>query len=282
MKKYFISIVLSAASFAANADSIPVDTAFEADPYFILMGEADRAIADSAWSEAAARLRDALEIKPDHPSNALLLNNLAHVYTHLGMDSLAIDTYGRGLDIAPHMTTLLNGRGRLLLSMGHDAEALDDFSTIISVDSLNTDARYYHGMLSLYRGRLDEAENDFNVLNRIVPKSIDTAIALSTLYALSGRERQAIPYLERLIADEPSPEYFATLAGCRLALGDLTEASEAIGEGLRRYPSDPELYSYRAWLNRDRFRSDEARKDAEKAIRLGANPLKVADLFNKR
>lgn len=281
MRKFFLFIILAAAAVNALAEE-PADTTFEADPYFILMGEADRAIADSAWTEAAARLRDALEVKPDHPSNSLLLNNLAKAYTYLGMDSLAVDAYDRGLEIAPHMTTLLNGRGRLLLSMGRDKDAAEDFATIIEVDSLNTDARYYHGMLSLYSGNLAEAERDFNVLAGVIPKSTDTAIALGTLYALSGRERQAIPYLERLIKDEPSPEFFASLAGCRLALGDLTEASEAIGEGLRRYPSDPELYYYRAWLNRDRFRLDEAHKDAEKAVRLGANPLKVADLFNKR
>lgn len=281
MRNLFLFIILAAATVNAIAEE-PADTAFEADPYFILMGEADRAIADSAWTEAAARLRDALEVKPDHPSNSLLLNNLAKVYTYLGMDSLAVDAYDRGLEIAPHMTTLLNGRGRLLLAMGHDKDASKNFATIIEVDSLNTDARYYHGMLSLYSGDLAEAERDFNVLAGVIPKSTDTAIALGTLYALSGRERQAIPYLERLIKDEPSPEFFASLAGCRLALGDLTEASEAIGEGLRRYPSDPELYYYRAWLNRDRFRLDEAHKDAEKAVRLGANPLKVADLFNKR
>lgn len=281
MKKIFIFAAILTTFLTANADSIPVDTTFEADPYFILMGEADKAIADAAWDEAAARLKDALDIRPSHPSNTLLLNNLAKVYTYMGKDSLAVDAYDRGLEIAPKMTTLLSGRGLLLLSMGHDTEALDDFKTIIDIDSLNTDARYYHGMLSLYRGKLDEAEQDFNVLARIVPKSIDTAIALSTLYSLSGREKQAIPYLEQLVKDDPSPEYFSTLAGCRLAIGDLTEASEAIGEGLRRYPSDPELYYYRAWLNRDRFRSDEAHKDAEKAVRLGANPLKVADLFKK-
>lgn len=281
MKKIFTIAIIIAGSLTAYAESIPADTTFEADPYFLLMGEADRAISDSAWDEAAARLKDALDIRPGHPSNSLLLNNLAKVYTCMGKDSLAVDAYNRGLEIAPNMTTLLGGRGRLLLSMGLDAKAFDDFSSIIDIDSLNTDARYYHGMLSLYRGKLDEAEHDFNILALIVPKSVDTAIALSTLYALTGRERQAIPYLEQLITNDPSPEYFATLAGCRLALGDLTEASEAIGEGLRRYPADPELYYYRAWLNRDRFRSDEAHKDAEKALRLGANPLKVADLFKK-
>lgn len=281
MKKLLLLIAISIMGMSSRADSIPSDSTFEADPYFILMGEADQAIADSAWVEAAARLKDALAVKPDHPSNSLLYNNLAQVYTHLQLDSLAVDAYNKGLELAPRMTTLLSGRGRLLLSLGRDREAMEDFGRALELDSLNTDARYYHGMIALYSGKLDIADNDFGVLARIVPKTTDTAIALSTLYALSGRERQAIPYLERLIETDPSPEFFASLAGCRLAIGDLTEASEAIGEGLRRYPADPELYYYRAWLNRDRFRSDDARKDAEKAIRLGANPLKVADLFKK-
>jgi len=281
MKKTFLLLSILICCFSAKADTIPSDTAFEADPYFILMGEADRAIADSAWAEAAARLKDAMAVKPDHPSNALLLNNLATVYMYLGHDSLAVDAYDRGLEIAPHMTTLLNGRGRLMLALGRDNEALIDFGKALELDSLNADSRYYHGMIALYRGRLDIAERDFDVLARIVPKATDTAIALSTLYALSGREKQAIPYLEKLIETEPAAEYYASLAGCQLALGNLTEASEAIGDGLRRYPSDPELYYYRAWLNRDRFRKDDARKDAETAIRLGANPVKVADLFNK-
>ncbi len=267
-------------SIAVYADEMS-DSVFEADPYFILMGEADAAIADKNWPEAAARLCDALAVKPDHPSNALLFNNLASVYARMGQDSLAVSTYGRGLEIAPNMLTLVVGRGRVLLSQGQDREAFDDFSRAIEIDSLSTDARFYHGMMALYSGNLGLAEADFNVLDRVSPKSIDTAIALGTLYSLSHRERKAIPYLEKLIELEPEVEYFAALAGCRLALGELTEASEVIGEGLKRYPDDPELYYYRAWLNRDRYRIDDARADGATAVRLGANPDKVNDLFRR-
>lgn len=269
------------AVLAIHAQEMP-DSVFEADPYFLLMGEADRAIADKNWAEAADRLSDALAVKPDHPSNALLLNNLASVYTCMQQDSLALDAYSRALDIAPNMVTVLTGRGRLLLANGRDAEAMNDFNRAISLDSLSTDARYFHGMISLYRGNLEQAERDFGILQSVAPKSFDTAIALATLYSLSGRERQAIPYLEQLIKEDASPEYYASLAGCHLALDELTEASQTIGDGLKLYPSDPELYYYRAWLNRKRFRNDDARADAERAISLGANPARVADLFRDK
>lgn len=263
-----------------DADEIN-DSVFDADPYFLLMGEADAAIAEKNWPEAAARLCDALAVKPDHPSNALLFNNLASVYTCMGQDSLAVLTYGRGLDIAPNMLTLIMGRGRALLAMGRDKDAFADFSHAVGIDSISADARYYRGMMALYSGRLDIAEADFSVLSRVAPKSIDTAIALSTLYSLTRRERLAIPYLEELISREPAAEYFSTLAGCHLGLGELSEASEVISEGLKRYPRDPELYYYRAWLNRDRFRNDDARADGVRAVELGANPRKVEELFKR-
>jgi len=268
-------------AFSVSADEIN-DSVFDADPYFLLMGEADAAIADKNWPEAVARLCDALAVKPNHPSNALLFNNLASVYVCMGQDSLAVATYNRGLDIAPNMLTLVIGRGRALLARGDDKEAYRDFSHALEIDSISPDARYYHGMLALYSGKLDVAEADFKVLGNVAPKSIDTAIALSTLYSLTQRERLAIPYLETLIEQDPAAEYYASLAGCHLALGELTEASEAIGEGMKRYPHDPELFYYRAWLNRERFRNDDARADGARAIELGANPHKVEELFKRR
>ncbi len=47
------------------------------------------------------------------------------------------------------------------------------------------------------------------------------------------------------------------------------------------YSYDAELYYYRAWLNRDRYRLDEAHADARKAIELGANKNKVDALFTR-
>lgn len=279
MKK-FCSIILAFVATALCACAAePADSVYEADPYFILMGEADRAISDNNWEEAAARLTDALSVKPHHPSNALLLNNLATVYTYMDLDSLALATYNRGLEIAPNMLTLVLGRARTLVSMGRDAEAYSDFDHAVEIDSLNTSARYYRGMIRVYGGDMEGAETDFGVLARVAPKSSDTAVALATLYLLTGRDRDAIRYLKQVIALDPSAEYYANLAGCYLELGDLSEASQTIGEGLEAFPDDPELYYYRARLNRDRYRPDDARADARRAIKLGANPVRVNALF---
>jgi len=281
IKKISVIIVslFSAISILARDRVSASDSVFEADPYFILMGEADDAINEKNWPEAAARLCDALAVKPDHPSNTLLLYNLAKVYSYLGNDSLAIVTFDRGLQIAPNMSVLYLGRAKTFLGMGKRKEACADLESVLNIDSLSTEARYLHGMMSLYGGRIDDAERDFNVLASVAPTSYDTAVALGTFYSLTGRERKAIPYFEKLIEVEPTPEFYSCLAGCHLALGELTEASEIIGEGLRQYPEDAELYYYRAWLNRDRFRNDDAKADARHAIELGANPNKVNSLF---
>lgn len=258
----------------------PVDTLnFDADPYFILTEEADSAIAHRNWPEAAARLSDAMAVRPDAPTNLLLRTNLAGVYSCMGHDSLALVQYDMVLDRAPGMFTTLMGRGRLLVKMGRDVEAYDDFSRAIEIDSLNTEVRFYHGMMALYGGNRNVADRDFSVLARVAPKARDTAVALGTLYALTGRERQAVPYLQSLVDDDPQPEYFAYLAGCYLGLGQLSDAGAVINRGLKVYPEDPELYYYRAWLNRDRYHLDDARSDGRRAIQLGASPVRVAELF---
>ena len=101
------------------------------------------------------------------------------------------------------------------------------------------------------------------------------------MYSLTGRDREAIPYFQKLIDTEPAAEYYAGMAGCRLALGQLGEAGAVLAAGLDKYPDDAELYYYRAMLNRDRYRLDEAHADATKAIRLGLSPQKAKALFSK-
>ena len=280
--KYLLSISAVLLPLLCSAGSVAADSAdYDADPYFILSQEADSAIARRDWPVAAARLSDAIAVRPDAPTNMLLLTNLATVYACLGHDSLSLATYARVLDKAPSMLTTRLARGRQLLRMGRDADAYADFTQAVAIDSLSTEARYYRGMIALYGGDATQAEADFLTLARIAPKSHDAAVALGTLYSLTGRERMAIPYLERVIEAEPAPEYYASLAGCRLAMGELSEASEIIALGLKRYPDDPELYYYRAWLNRDRFHLDQAHKDARRAVELGASEDKVRRLFGE-
>lgn len=261
---------------AAQQD-VPFD---EEDPYFLLCGQADSAIADGNYSEAAARLIDAISIRPNAPESILLMSNLGMIYSYMGRDSLALETLNEANRRAPAMRTIVFNRAKVLLKLGRDSDALHDFATVIAADSLNLDARFYHGTISLYQGRLQDAEADFNILKTNDPESTTTSQALSALYSLTGRDRDAILYFKRLISIEPAAEYYAGLAGCQLALQLLSDAASTINEGLDKFPNDPELYYYRAMLNRDRYRLDDAHADAARAVKLGLSPSKAKDLFN--
>ncbi len=281
MKHLFLSL-FAVISLSAGAQKIvstvPAD---EEDPYVLLCGQADKAVADGDFAGAAQRLLEAMSLRPDSPQNVLLLSNLGMIYSYMDNDSMAIAVLDEAVRRAPELRTAQANRGEVLLKLGRDKEASEAFEKVIAADSLNIDARYYHGTIALYSGKLDAAEADFNVLRSIVPEALTTARALGMLYSLSGRDRDALPYLRKLVSLEPAPEYYAALAGSLLALSELSEASGVLAEGLERYPDDPELYYYRAILNRDRFLLDDARADAARAAALGVNPKRIAAIFAK-
>ena len=249
----------------------------EADPYFLLCGEADEAIAEGKYEEAAERLWDAIMMRPQAPQNLFLRTNLGLIYSYIDKDSLALSTLEQVIEIAPTMKTPRANRARVLLKLGRDADALEEYQNILELDSTHVEARYYRGMMALYNGVLDVAEQDFGVLKETAPESLMTARALSSLYSMTGRDREAIPYFKKLLEQEKAPEYYSGLAGCYIANEDYNEASELLAEAIQEFPEDPELYYYRAQLNRKRYRIEEARQDAAKAVQLGLNPSKVAD-----
>lgn len=278
MLKFAIPMLLIPVLVFAQAKESSTDE----HPYYILMGEAETAIADGKYEEAAARLIDAMATEPENPGNLLLMTNLGIVYSCLDRDSLALATLDEVNRRAPNMSVALFNRGRIKLKINDNQGALDDFNKVIAIDSLNADARYFRGMMALYGGDRLTAEKDLTIIESLQPDRIRSHAALAALYSMTGRDREAIKYFEKLIEEEPCPEYFANLAGCYLAIEDLSEAARVLNEGMKLYSHDPELYYYRAWLNRDRFRLDDAHDDAKLAIKYGASPEKVNALFKRK
>ncbi len=275
-----VALALAPAPYANPVPPAP-DEDME-NPRYLLAGQADEAIAAGDYDAAAARLIEAISISPDDPSNALLLSNLGMVYSCQDRDSLALATLDEALRRAPAMTTVHANRARVLLKMGRDAEAYGAYGRVLQSDSLNNEARFYHGMIALYSGDAATAGADFGVLRDRDPMGLPTARAMAALLSLTGRNAEAVPYFKRILTEEPQPEYYAALTGCYLAEGDLTEASATLGDALVRFPDDPELLYYRAWLRRDQFRLDEARADARRAVELGFPRRRAEELFNNR
>ncbi len=250
----------------------------EEDPYFLLAGEASKAIAEGNYATAAVRLQEAISMRPLEPGNVLLMSNLGMVYSYMGDDSLAIATFDEALSIAPAMKTVQVNRSRVLLKMGRNVEAYRDLAKVIEADSANIEARYLHGLLSLGIGDLETAEDDLRVLVDAEPKSLRTAVGMSTLLSTLKKHKEATPYLQRLVELSGEAEDYAALAANYLELEKLAECGETIAAGLVIYPENGELYLCRARLNQARYVYDDAKIDARKAVQLGIEPARIKAL----
>jgi len=258
---------------------VPDSLSYDERPYFILIEQSEKAVAESDYDSAALRLIEAMSVEPDNELNVALLSNLGMIYFYDEKDSLALAVLDRAIERSPRLIAPREGRARVLVSMGRDREAYDEYESIIAIDSLNTDVRFLHGMMSLYNGNLDKAMADISLLERVIPASNKTALLNATMFSMTGRELEAVSLFRKLIETEPAPEYYSRLIACLLALDNLTDASDYIGQAIKLCPDDGELYYYRAILNKRRYLSDEAHRDAKRAIDLGIDPARVRAIF---
>ena len=253
----------------------------EERPYFLLIDQSEKALKDGDYEAAALRLVEAMGVEPDNELNVALLSNLGMIYFYDEKDSLALVVLDKAIERAPKLIAPREGRARILVSLGRDDEAYKEYENIIGIDSINTNARFLHGMMALYKGELQTALSDVAVLENVIPASTTTLQARAILYSMTGCELEAISLFKKLIEKEPAPEYYGRLAACQIAIDRLGEASFTIGEWREKYPDDGEMFYYSALLNKKRYLLDDAQKDARNAIRLGADPRKVADIFKE-
>ncbi len=261
MRKSIIATLLS-----ATMVSVPV-TALS-DTYFDLMGDADKAISEGKWLEAEKSLKDAIALDPENPSNILLMSNLGLVQFYLGQDSAAIATLSDAHKRAPISVTVLKNRAEVYLALGRDSLAYNDYSKIIALDTTLIEPRYMHAVMSLRYGDYATAQNDCDALNRMSPGSDEANTAYGALYTATEQWEKAIPYYSELIKKKPSADLYSARAVCYLMTQKLNEASADIAAGLELDPDNGELYLYRGYLNKLRYRKDDARNDVRKAFEL--------------
>lgn len=274
MTKYIFSTIFALCAFTIIAQ------VQDHSEYLNYVGEADKAIEEERWYDAAAHLESAMRLEPGNPTNVLLMSNLGLVRLNAGEDSLALAILNDAHRIAPTSVIVLNNRAKVLQAMGHTSEAYNDYSLILNIDSTAIEPRFMHGIMAVYSGDTITAKKDFAILQRLAPDSENTAIGLAALYTATNRPLDAIIQYTKLININPDIEYYSGRAACYLLTEQLNEAAADIAEGLRINPNDAEFYLYRAYLNKLRYRAEDAETDLKQALKLGADPNR-AKLFYK-
>ncbi|MDE5785379.1 MAG: tetratricopeptide repeat protein [Duncaniella sp.] len=267
MKHFVLFLLMFTAVFDVTAQVLV--TSLEADSAFA-------AIDRQEWDRADSLLVLAIKGRPSDPANVLLLSNLGMIRHYRGLDSLALATLDDAARISPRSTVILANRATVLTALGRTDEALETYGTLLDLDPSQPRPRYQRALLLLRKGLTDDARADVAALDSIAPDSQERHTLRAALLSAEGAFGQAIPHYTEVIKVNPQPEFYSARALCYLMTDQLPEAAEDISQGLALDPTDPELYLYRAALNKMRYRPDDAEADARQAVAFGADPRRAA------
>lgn len=212
-----------------------------ADPLYslTLMRQGVVLMQQGRYNDALERFHEADRMAPGNATNYNMMG-LCHLYQ--GQFDQALPQFDHALELVPLFTDARNNRGATYLAMGQYHLAEVDFLAVLG-DSTYPHAKQVHynlGLTYLERGQLGAAEESFRrsivkpnpvfdgylqlsalsqrqgELERskvlleeamlIFPDEIEVSLELGKVLILLGRDDEARPYLEQVIADEPSSE----------------------------------------------------------------------------
>jgi tetratricopeptide (TPR) repeat protein len=201
------------------------------------------------YDEALKQFTEADRIAPDNATNANMIG-LCHL--RKGEFDQALASFDRALALMPLFTDARNNRGATYLAMGQYHLAEFDFVAVLGDSTYphTKQVNYNLGLTYLERGQLGDAEESFRraiippnpVFDAYMqlaalaqrrgelerskalleeaklnfPDAIEVSLELGKVLILLGRDEEARPYLEQVIADEPTSE---SAASARILLG---------------------------------------------------------------
>jgi len=215
------------------------------DPLYALtlMRQGSVLMEQDRYEEAMKSFEQANQISPN---NATIYNMMGLCSLRLGSLDGALASFDRALMLIPSFTDARNNRGVTYLAMGqyHLAEvdfiavlgdstyphrkqvffnlgltylrrdqlgaAEENFRKAIILPNPVADAYVQLAGIAQRRGNLETAENLLEEARLNFPERIDLSFELGKLLMIMGRDDEARPYLERVVADAPSSEAAAT------------------------------------------------------------------------
>jgi Flp pilus assembly protein TadD len=166
---------------------------------------------------AAVALERARALGDANPERA---NDLGVVYARLGRPDAARGEFQRLLAIDPQSAGTWNNLGVLELTTGRLADAADAFRRAVAADPSYGDAWQGLGAALADRDRAGAIEA-WRRAEPLLSRDYDLLFNLAMALADSGRAADALPYLDRFLAEAPPDRYAADLARIRAVRGRL-------------------------------------------------------------
>ncbi len=187
------------------------------------IGDTDRAVADITRA-----------IEMDDGEDYYDVVTRGGYYREGGRYAEAIADFTRGIELAPTAAYPYYQRGWCYELSGDDDKAMEDYNAGIDVDKTYPYIFLMRGELYRKRGDMERANADFE---EVIKQDTVTESGSCRQYALHflGRDEEALEWMERIIADEPTRNGGYYDKSCLLArMGCLQESLEALRKAFEK------------------------------------------------
>jgi arylsulfatase A-like enzyme/predicted Zn-dependent protease len=187
------------------------------------------------YAEAEKVYIKVLEDVPDSPAGYV---NLAIAQAIQSKFDQAIGTLTEGLVRIPDSEILMVRLGHTYLVTGRSREALETMNKVLSLNPRNVDALTVCAGILDTEGRKDEARSYFERALAVEPESRFLRMGFAGNLASVGRLREAIEIYKKLIEDFPEEQAFYQYAGIAYSyLGEYGQAVSFLERGLAIQPT---------------------------------------------
>jgi arylsulfatase A-like enzyme/Tfp pilus assembly protein PilF len=226
--------------------------------------QANTAVQEGRFVEAAAIARDTLSREPANAFAALVL---ANAQMELGRYGDAIAGYQAYLDLVPSSAEAHHRIAICYARLGQPERALAEEEATLAIDPQSSDARGLRGGLLAARGLTDEAIRELRAAIAVDSVNVPFRVALARVLVAAHRLDEAETELQRARQLQPeSPDVLAGFGGLLLARD---RPEEAVAEFLRALEVRPDADDVRLDLG-GAFelsgRVAEARAEYEKLV----------------
>lgn len=249
------------------------------EEYLEKVDSADYYIKQKNWVDAERLLKEAMRIEPGNINNSLLFSNLGIVLHNQNKLDQAIESFTVGLAMTPNSFVLYKNRAAAYIDAGMINEAYEDLTSAYHIEPKDLWVRNYHGLIAIEKGELQAARNDFMYILDTDVKSVEGLRGMAILTEAEGSLSEAIDYYTQILDIEQTAENYFARAFLHIRTDDFLLADEDIREGLKIDQYYGDLYLLRAYLNKIRYRYEDAQIDKNLAIKYDADVQLVQILF---
>ncbi|WP_298072914.1 tetratricopeptide repeat protein [uncultured Bacteroides sp.] len=235
-------------------------------------------------------IRQALQLEPANPRNALLFSNLGTIQRSRHRYEQALESYRMALNMAPMSVPILMNHATLSLELGQNDKARADYSQVIEIEPHNVEALLMRAYIYMQQRDYKFARLDYDTLLKIDPQHYNVRLGLAALYQREIRYDEALVVLDGMLADKGGTTPYTTdeLAAVRVARAgvelDMLKPDQALldlDEAIRLDPRQSEAYLMRGRVHLMLKKKALAKRDLEKAVSLGIPQSEVRELMNQ-